>query len=383
MTELRLGLKERLFQRYLVHVSRPSVVRRAVRSLGLEPAPPRSPAPAAVPRAAAAATGTSPDAPAPTGRTVRVAALQIDSTPVKTVTEYVHKMGEPLRRAVAAGADIVAYPEYVTYPLGGLLPGFGPRSTSTYEPPAAGEPLLADVARFMEPLIRNVYFTLFSSLAAAARVHIMAGATPLPTPDGPARFQAALFGPDGGLIGTQHKLHLTPGEVTQGFQPGDSLEVFTAGPAQVALPVCMDATYFETYRLAALYGAEIVFNPSADNDEWSYWKKLRGGWPRAQESPVYVVQAVVVGDFLGEPLTGKAAVYAPLELTPAGDGILAEWPEYLGDGMVVADLDLDALVRFREEHPVFGRLNRDLIRNYIPQIYERYARDRKAKGRRA
>lgn len=360
MAELRLSLKEKLFRRYLTHISRPAVVKGAARSLGLRPAP-RSTAPG-------------------TGASVRVAALQIDSTPVKTVADYARKMGEPLARAVAEGAEIVAYPEYVTYPLLGMVPGFAERSPPDDDAPATG-PLLADVVRFIEPLLRSVYFTLFSSLAQASRVYVMAGATPLPTEDGEARFLAALFGPDGNLIGTQHKLHLVPAEAEQGFRPGDSLEVFPAGAARVAFPVCMDATFFETYRLAALLGADIVFNPTADNEEWFYWKKLRGGWPRAQENPVYVVQSALVGTFLGRPLTGKASVFAPLELTPAGDGILAQWPDHLGDGMVLADLDLAALAAFREQHPVFGRLNHELIRKYIPQVYERFARDRKAKGR--
>lgn len=362
---LRLSPKERLFRRYLAFISRPGAVRAAVRSLDLGRARP-------------------PDAGPPEGdgRRVRVAAVQMEASPVRSVEEYVRRVGGFVRDAVAAGAGLVAFPEYVTYPLLGLLPGFEETSTAGSAgggatEPEADRPALRDVVLYVEPLLRNVYRTAFSRLAAAARVHIAAGSTPMPGPDGRVYNVAALFDPVGRLVGTQAKLHLYPTEAAEGLSPGDSLEVFVTGVGRIALPVCMDATFFETYRLAAFEGAEIVTNPIADVDTYSYWKKLRGAWPRVQETPVYAVQSALVGEFLGRPMTGKAAVYAPMELTPAGDGVLAESPEPTGDGMVVADLDLDALAEFRERHPVFGRFNAGLIRNYLPQVYERFARDRR------
>ncbi|HCW51552.1 MAG TPA: nitrilase [Clostridiales bacterium] len=370
---LRLGPRERLFRRYLAFISRPGAVRAAVGSLDLRRARP-------------------PDAgpPGGDGRRVRVAAVQMDASPVRSVEEYVRRVGGFVRDAVARGADLVAFPEYVTYPLLGLLPGFeemsgagsgdgkgGGAAGAGATEPETDRPALRDVVLYVEPLLRNVYQTAFSRLAAAARVHIAAGSTPMPDPDGRVYNVAALFDPAGRLVGTQAKLHLYPTEAAEGLSPGDRLEVFVTGVGRMALPVCMDATFFETYRLAALEGAEIVTNPIADVDTYSYWKKLRGAWPRVQETPVYAVQSALVGEFLGRPMTGKAAVYAPMELTPAGDGVLAESPEPVGDGMVVADLDLDALAEFRERHPVFGRFNAGLIRNYLPQVYERFARDRR------
>jgi len=224
----------------------------------------------------------------------------------------------------------------------------------------------------MEPVLRNVYFTLFSALAAAARVWIMAGSTPLPGPDGKVYNVAALFGPDGSLVGTQSKLHLFPRERTEGLSPGSRLTVFDTDVGRLALPICMDATYFETYRLAALLGAEIVAAPVSNVEPYDYWKLLRGAWPRVQETPVYAVQSTIVGDFLGDPMTGKASVFAPLELTPDGSGVLAQCPEPVGPGLAVADLDLDALTAFRAERSLFARLNPEVIRRYLPAVYEEW-----------
>lgn len=359
---LQMSLKERLFRRYLTHVTRPAVVRRAVSSLRLRPLA---------------------DRPAPERARVRVAAVQLQSFYARSVADYVAGVGGPLREAVAQGAHLVAFPEYVTLPLMGLLPGVGQETGGGKDKAkdgGAGRFRLADVVRFMEPVLNNVYFTLFPALARAGRVYIMGGSTPLPDRDGNVYNAGFLFGPDGSVIGSGRKVHLFPRERREGLSPGSEFEVFETEIGRVSLPICMDATYFETYRLAALLGAEIVAAPVADVDPegYNYWKHLRGAWPRVQENPVYAVQSTLVGDFLGEPMSGKTSIFAPMELTLNGDGILAQCAEPTGPGLAVADLDLEALARFREEHPVFSRLNLEIIRNYVPQVYERFARRRRA-----
>ncbi len=386
-----LGFKERLFRRYLTFVSRPRVVRRAVAALRLTPHPKRRKKgrwwtepglgrPRATSRGGAAAGEPRPP------RTVRVAAIQLESFYARNVTDYVLRLGERFREAVAEGADLVAFPEYVTQPLIGLIPGVAPlegaekgRDRSQANPgPDKAAVALADVTRFMEPILRNVYFTLFAALAAAARVYVLAGATPMPGAGGKVYNVSHLFGPDGRLIGAQPKVHLFPRERTEGLSPGEDLTVFETAVGRLSLPVCMDATYFETYRLAALLGAEMLGAPVANAEPYNCWKLLRGAWPRVQETPVYAVQSTLVGEFLGQELSGRAAVFAPHELTPAGDGVLASSAQPTGPGLAVADLDLDALARFREEHPVFPRLNLALIRRYLPRIYEDFARRRAA-----
>jgi len=367
----RLALRERAFRRYLTLASRPGAIRAAVRSLGIQPR-----------TAAGGSRGL-----------VRAAALQLESFYARSPAEYALRLGERFAEAVNQGAELVAFPEFTTLPLIGLLPGVaemargkaaataspvstGPATASPASTrPAAGPgapslPRLADIVSFMEPVLRRVYFTLFSALAAAARVWIMAGSTPLPGPDGKVYNVAALFDPDGNLVGTQSKLHLFPRERAEGLVPGTRFEVFDTSVGRLALPICMDATYFETYRLAALLGAQIVAAPVSNVEPYHYWKLLRGAWPRVQETPVYAIQSTIVGDFLGDPMTGKASIYAPAELTPAGDGILAQCPAPVGPGMAVADLDLKALAAFRAEGSLLSRLNPEIVRRYLPAIYE-------------
>ncbi|RJQ08971.1 MAG: hypothetical protein C4551_04490 [Bacillota bacterium] len=362
-----LGLKERAFRAYLTLSSGPSTVRRAVASLGIEEARARagarSPAGRGV-RSGREGTGPSGDRPP-----VRVAAVQLEAFYARSVREYVEKIGERFREALEAGADIVAFPEMVTFPLIGLLPGVGDGLGRSSGSPA-GVPALADIVRYVEPVIRSVYFTMFSGLARAGRVHVLAGSTPMPAADGKVYNLACLFGPDGALVGSQKKVHLFPREREEGLSPGRGLGVFDTPAGRLALPVCMDATYFETYRMAALMGAEIVAAPVSNVEPFSPWKMLRGAWPRVQESPVYAVQSTLVGDFLGEQATGKASIFAPIELTPTGDGVLAECPDPVGPGLAVADLDLDALARYRVERSWLYRVNPDIVRAYLPGVYE-------------
>jgi len=310
------------------------------------------------------------------GRKIRAAAVQMEFLYARSVADYVSAVVRPFRQALSEGAELVAYPEYVTLPLIGLLPGVDSRTRGQT---GKNQPQLADVVRFVEPVLKNVYFTLFGALAREAQVHIMAGSTPLPDTDGNVYNVSYLFGPDGRIAGCGKKMHLFPRERHEGFCPGTKLEVFDTTAGRIALPLCMDATYFETYRLAALLGAEIVAAPIADIDPggYNYWKHLRGAWPRVQESPVYAVQSALVGEFFGESMFGVASIFAPMELTPKGDGILAQCDVPSGSGLAVADLDLEALACFRAGHPVFSRLNLEVVRNYIPQVYERFARQRR------
>ncbi len=363
----RLALRERAFQRYLTLASRPGAIRAAVGSLGIQPR-------------TAAGDGSR--------GLVRAAALQLESFYARSPAEYALRLGERFAEAVNQGAELVAFPEFTTLPLIGLLPGVaemargkaGATASSTSTGPGAPPlPRLADIVSFMGPVLRRVYFTLFSALAAAARVWIMAGSTPLPGPDGKVYNVAALFDPDGNLVGTQSKLHLFPRERAEGLVPGTRFEVFDTSVGRLALPICMDATYFETYRLAALLGAQVVAAPVSNVEPYHYWKLLRGAWPRVQETPVYAVQSTIVGDFLGDPMTGKASIFAPAELTPARDGILAQCPEPVGPGMAVADLDLKALAAFRAEGSLLSRLNPEIVRRYLPAIYEGRGSTREAR----
>lgn len=70
---------------------------------------------------------------------------------------------------------------------------------------------------------------------------------------------AAFFGPDGGLIGRQSKIHI-PGEEKHYFREADAIHVFQTELGNIALQICYDTWYPEVSRLQAYRGCEIMVN---------------------------------------------------------------------------------------------------------------------------
>jgi len=141
----------------------------------------------------------------------------------------------------------------------------------------------------------------------------------------------------------------------------------------------MDHTYFEPIRVAWLQGAEIIIDPAADAARYEFWAQRRGVWTRVQESPAYGVHALMVGHILGDEFGGRSGVYAPLALSPTGDGVLAQATTGDTEEVFCATVDLEALRAYRREHaPDF---NLALYRKYTPQAYMQ-ARATRQNGRR-
>jgi len=81
---------------------------------------------------------------------------------------------------------------------------------------------------------------------------------------------AILTGPDG-LIGKYRKIHLCGDEVFY-YEPGDlGIPVFHTPLGRIALLICLDTYYPESFRIAAVQGADIVcacYHGKNLHDEW-------------------------------------------------------------------------------------------------------------------
>ncbi len=347
------GWKEKLFQRYLIWACRPARVTRHLR--------------AALP---------APGQPAPVNRRrIRAAALQIELKLVKNPFEYADDMHRRVREAVEKGARLVVFPEYNNLPLLGLLPGIKKMEEAYHkkeEGSANGgsgeDPSLTEVFHYMSPVVQPLVHTIFSKLASAYGLHIMAGSYTL-ADNGDVINRSFLYGPSGDFIGGQNKVHLLPVETEWNLKRGSSFSVFDTQLGRLAIPVCMDATYFETFRILEQKRADIVLLPIADPQEYNYWLALRGIWPRVQECPIYGIKSALVGRIAGLTFTGRAGVFAPLEITPERNGVLAEVEPYDREAIALADLDLGSLDDLRRNHP-WRDTNPALYRRYFPEIYK-------------
>ncbi len=350
------GWKEKLYQRYLVWVCRPARIEKYLRSV---------------------LPGPGKHSLQVNRRQIRAAALQVELQLVKSPIAFADEMHRRTREAVNEGASLIAFPEYNSLPLLGLLPGFDKmeeayrkkENDTGIDPQETREEeiSLEDVFRYMSPAVKPLVITIFSSLAAAYGVYIMAGSYTL-ADNGSVINRSFLFGPAGSLLGSQDKVHLVPVEEEWNLKRGGSFYVYETPLGNLALPVCMDATYYETFRILELRGADIVLLPIANLEEYNYWLALRGIWPRVQESQLYGIKSALVGSIAGLNFTGRAGIFAPLEITPRHDGVLAEVESYEKEGMAVANIDLDALHELRRDHPWRDK-NPALYRRYFPELY--------------
>jgi predicted amidohydrolase len=323
---------------------------------------------------------------------VRVAAVQEELHVLKTYRHYADRMLGFVSKAVSAGAQLVCFPEENGLLLLGQLPFIDPilklGTRSLNEPPAefasAGAPPVdlrssawdlpeasgglnvPHILSFFTPFLRAAFETTFSELAKGFGVYIMAGSCML-VEDGQLFNRAHLFGPGGELVGVQDKAHPTGLEMSLGLTPACELKTYATGVGRLAFPVCMDATYFETFKILRAQGAQIVVIPIANPEPFQHYWSLRGIWPRVQENAVYGIKSSLVGRLHGLEFTGKAGVYAPLDLTPDGSGVLAQAQTYDRDELVVADLDLTRLENYHSDY--FDDRNPALYRRYFPQIY--------------
>ena len=351
------GWKERLFRRYLIWNCRPSKIRRYLRN-----SLPSLPLPDPVDRLR-----------------IRVAALQVKLELCKSPVAFANLAHRRVKEAYEAGARLVVFPEYLNLLLFGMLPGIEQLGQDYHaeaaavrhdsDQGAADQVSLPDLFRFMTPAVLPLMEAIFSVLAAAYRLHIMTGSYTLAANESVVN-RAFLYGPDGKLIGTQDKVHLLPVEEEWKLNRGRKFNVFDTAIGRLAMPVCMDATYFETFRILENMGAEIVMLPIANLETYNYWLALRGIWPRVQESPLFGVKSALVGSIAGLTFTGRAGIFAPLELTSNRDGVLAEVDQFDHEAMAIADLNLDSLHELRHSHPWRDR-NPALYSNYFPKVYYR------------
>lgn len=324
---------------------------------------------------------------------IRVAVVQEKVMIMKRHQEYVDVMYGFIQEAVGKGAQLISFPEENGTLVLGMLPFIesilkirqvinrgGKAKNSEIDPAnlrTSGNSekaqdkkariSLVKLFSLITPFICNVFETTFSELAGSFGVYIMAGSVILEH-NGRLVNRAYLFGPDGEIVGTQDKAHLVELEIDLGLATSDRLQVFATQIGKIAFPVCMDATYFETFKILKKQGAQIVIIPIANMEDYHYYLALRGIWPRVQESGVYGLKSSLVGDLYGIIFTGKAGIFAPIDLTPHKDGVIAEAATFNENELICQQIDLSLIDTYSS--PYFSDENPELYKKYLSYIYE-------------
>jgi predicted amidohydrolase len=156
---------------------------------------------------------------------------------------------------------------------------------------------------------------------------------------------ALVINRDGTVAGFQDKVQLDPSEDGT-YTPGSGRRTFQSGPLKFGIAICHEGwRYPETVRCAVRDGAHVVFHPHFHEAETGGYVPSSYADPansfhekavlcRAAENTCYF--ATVNAASRGSPTT--SAVARP-------DGTLLCYQPYGQEGLLIADLDLDAATR--------------------------------------
>jgi predicted amidohydrolase len=254
----------------------------------------------------------SRDAPNPFR--IALANLRFPATPEESIA----LAGQAIEQAGGAGARVVAFPEC-------FVPGYRAPGRNV-PPPDAG--VLAGA------------WSALAGAAAKAEVGVVLGTERLS--EGKLIATALVIQADGSIAGFQDKVQIDPSEETT-YTPGSDRRIFQAGPLTFGVVICHEGwRYPETVRWAARRGAQVVFHPQFHEAEPGSYRPTTFADPantfhekaalcRAAENTCYF--ATINYASPGSPTT--SAVVRP-------DGTLLCYQPYGEEGLLIADLELDA-----------------------------------------
>lgn len=256
--------------------------------------------------------------------------------------------------AVAAGAELLVFPEYAALSLAALLPA----------------PLRSDLHAQLDALqdLHAAYLALHAELARQHRVYLLAGSFPVKVA-GQFRNRAHLFAPSG-ASGWQDKWTMTRFESEHwGISAGETLKVFDTTLGRIGINICYDVEFPLLARAQVEAGATVILAPSCTDTTAGYWRVRIGAQARALENQCLVVQAPLVGEAPWSPAVdvnvGAAGVYAPPDRGLPDDGVLAKgvWNRAQ---WLHAEIDPARLATVRAEGQVFNHRDWNRQRGVSP-----------------
>jgi predicted amidohydrolase len=195
-----------------------------------------------------------------------------------------------------------------------------------------------------------------AALARRRHLTLLLGSLPERV-EGDTRIQntSVLLGPDGATLAAYRKIHLfdidVPGmehlKESKTVRPGTELVVADTAVGKLGLSICYDVRFPELYRELTRRGARVLCVPSAFTERTgrAHWEVLLRA--RAIENLAWVLAPAQYGHH-GE---GRVSHGQAMIVDPWGQ-VTARVPD--GEGVAVAELDLDRQDRLRRELPALA-----------------------------
>jgi predicted amidohydrolase len=273
---------------------------------------------------------------------LRIAACEYPIDRPASWTEWEEKLRTLCTAATGHGAQLLVFPEYAGMELTALLP--------------AEE--CADLLRSIRSLqpMRDAYVAAHRKLAVELGVTILAGSIPWEC-GGVFHNRAWLCTPDG-RTEYQDKIIMTRFEREQwSISGGRELRVFDLpGSVRAGVLICYDSEFPLLARQLCEAGADLLLVPSCTDTDAGSHRVMLGCRARALEQQCIVVQSPTAGCADWSPAldvnTGKAGVFAPVDIGFPSDGILAAGAPPETAPWLIADLPLARLHSVRRHGQV-------------------------------
>lgn len=224
-----------------------------------------------------------------------------------------------VRRAKAAGADAVCFPEM-------SICGYSVRSAASMKP----EPVPGAVSRRLAALARGEEIAILAGMAEKG---------------GDGRCYAAhMVAAADGRIGVYRKLHISPPE-NEIFAPaGSRVPLFSIHGTLCGIQLCYDAHFPELSTRMAAAGAEVIFFPHASprgTPEEKYASWMRHLTARAYDNGVFVLACNPTGT------NGEGLDFPGLALAIGPDGRILEKDAGGEERLLMVDLKARDLAAVR------------------------------------
>lgn len=266
--------------------------------------------------------------------TLRAAVVAWELRAVRSDSEFFAHAYDFIESAHGAGANLIVFPELVVLELLQLEPDLAEHKAARY---------LAQFAKEFEGWVARI--------AASSGLTIVAGSHFRKVENGFANVCAIADPEHGVVLGAKNNL-TTYERNTWGLQAGRGL----AKPhdPRLGVTICYDSEFPESGRALAEEGVLVHAIPAFTETRYGFQRVRWSAHARAIENQNFVIHASLIGKLGREPVPstyGSSAILTPsIEPFPV-TCVLAETP--LGEeGVVVADLDLDALAEAREQGDV-------------------------------
>lgn len=245
---------------------------------------------------------------------IALANVRFPETPEESVT----LAEQAIAQAGAEGAGVICFPEC-------FVPGY--RLMGKTVPPH-------------DPAFMERAWASIAQAAAKANIAVILGTERMIA--GALTITALVVNKDGTVAGFQDKVQIAPSE-EETYTAGSGRRVFQAGGLTFGIAICHEGwRYPETVRFAARHGAHVVFHPHlhwpepGDYGPWTFGDAANSFFEkaalcRAAENTCYF--AMVNCAIEGSATT--SAVVRP-------DGTLLSYQPYGKEGLLVADIDIDA-----------------------------------------